>query len=332
LIDGIGCTVLPGLIDSHVHVDKEDQLDKLASAGVTAGLDMASWPHSLTTAMREASVAPNKPPRPAFLSAGLFATGPGSVHSKVMDAPADAVLTSPDQAEAFVGQRVAEGSDYIKLVADVPGPSQETLDALVREAQAVGKKTVAHAAYHEPFLMALKSGADCLTHVPMDMALEVDWARTLADQNRVVCPTLVMMKVMVEVKNRLRAGGGPKGPDGLDLSSMPSPLLDFAHSVESVRVLKDAGVQILVGTDANVGLVHVEHGKGMQQEMRLLQEAGMKPVEILRSATSLPALYWGLSGRGYIRGGAIADVLLVRGKPYNDINHISDLERVWIGG
>lgn len=330
IVDGSGCTLLPGLIDSHVHVETEQQLDDLALGGVTTALDMASWPPSLTAAMRGASTAGGHP-KPAVLSAGLFATGPGSTHSKLPRYPPEAILTSPDQAEGWVAQRVAEGSDYIKLVADVPGPAQDLLNALVKAATKAGKKTVVHAASHEAFLMAVESNADCITHLPTDKAVEPQWAKKLADGQRVVCPTVIMMKGMVEVKNRAIGAGIMGGTGVSDLA--PKPKLSLNHAIESVRILKDAGVQILVGTDANSApFCPVEHGKSMQEEMELLLEAGMEPVEILRAATSLPADYWGLKGKGALRLGAVADLILVRGQPFLDITHIKNLEMVWIRG
>lgn len=331
VIDGTGCTLLPGLIDSHVHVNNEGQLTQLAIGGVTTALDMASWPPSLTSALRKASVDAETP-RCALLSAGLFATGPGSTHSKIPVFPPEVVLTSAEQADAWVAKRVDEGSDYIKLVCDVPGPAQDVLNALVNAATKAGKKTVAHAAAYEPFRMAVESGCDCITHVPKDQPVDIEWAKRLVKEGRVVCPTLIVMKTILDVQNK---GSTPAWmPQNRDASeTTPKPHLSFTNPLHSVRILNEAGVGILVGTDANTsGVGAVDHGKSMHEELKLLQEAGMDPVKILRSATSLPAQYWGIHNKGLIRSGARADLILVRGQPHNDITHTSNLEAVWIGG
>lgn len=94
----------------------------------------------------------------------------------------------------MVATRIADGSDYIKIVADVPGPSQQVLNALVRilAAHKAGKNTIMHAASREPFRMAVESGTYVLTHVPVDAPIEVSWAERLRDDGRVVVSTLTM--------------------------------------------------------------------------------------------------------------------------------------------
>ncbi|PSR99148.1 hypothetical protein BD289DRAFT_361586, partial [Coniella lustricola] len=317
VVDGSGCTLLPGLIGSHVHVLRTADLDKMAAAGVTTAMDMASWPPSLTASLRDASrdTKADSSPRPVLYSAGILATGPNSRHSQLPDLPKEALLTSPDQAEAFVIQRISEGSEYIKLVADdVPGcgPSQETLDALVHSAAARDKKTVVHAAAYEGFRKAVACGADCVTHLPKDQVVDAEWAKQLAAQKRVVCPTLVTMKTLISNDDRRP---------------------DFGYCLASLKILVKAGVQILAGTDAvDAPFMQIEHGTSMHQELVLMREAGIEDVDVLRSATSLPAQFWALEGRGAIRPQAYADLLLVRGEPDRDIKHIAHVEGVWIGG
>lgn len=337
IIDGAGCTLLPGLIDSHVHVDKPEQLDDLASAGVTTALDMASFPHSLTMAIRDASLAtaPDGSPRPAFLTAGLFATAPGSMHSKLVGGLPAACLSSPEEARNFVAKRVEEGSDYIKVVTDIPGPSQDVLDALVAAARTSGKKTVAHAATYEPFRMAVESGADLVTHVPIDRPVDAAWAEALAEEDRTCCPTLIMMKGICQARN----AGPPAGeghlprPDEQASESKPKRELSICHSNDSVRALVKAGVRILAGTDAHITpFAPVKHGRSMHQELHLMYAASMGPLEILRSATSVPAKYWGLQGKGVVEPNATADLLLVEGQPLEDITDIGNVKSVWISG
>lgn len=86
----------------------------------------------------------------------------------------EALLEGPHAAEKFVVDRVAEGSDYIKLIADVSGPDQATLDALVKAARQQDKLTVAHATRFEAYRMAQEAGVDFVTHVPIDKALDDD--------------------------------------------------------------------------------------------------------------------------------------------------------------
>ena len=140
VVDGRGGVLLPGLFDAHVHLLGPDDLDLLAHAGVTTALDMACWPPQHVDALRGRA--------PDIRSAGTPAIGAGRTHARMPGMPAEAILNAPRQAAPFVEKRVAEGSDYIKVVIEWPGPDlldQATIDAVVARARAHGKRSVAHA-------------------------------------------------------------------------------------------------------------------------------------------------------------------------------------------
>ena len=76
----------------------------------------------------------------------------------------------------------------------------------------------------------------------------------------------------------------------------------------------------------------VPHGKALHEELGLLIEAGLTPVEALRSATVLPASYFGLTDRGEILPGRRADLVLVEGDPTQDIAATRAIRGVWVAG
>ncbi|KAK7751361.1 hypothetical protein SLS62_006617 [Diatrype stigma] len=326
VIDGTGCSLIPGLIDSHVHVASPQDLDSLAAHGITAACDMACFPASTLSQLRAACLADiatsgvSSPPRPHLLSAGTPVTSPGSRHSHIPGMPAEALLTDPADAEQFVRDRLAvDHSDYIKVVADVPiGPSQALMDAVVAAARRAGLRTVVHATATEAFRMAVRAGADCLTHVPIDTAVDGALAVELRERDgTAVVPTLVMMENVAALR----------GAEGAS----------FEHALESARVLRRAGVRLLAGTDANslpMPGMAVRHGESMARELELyVVSAGiMDPLEALRSATSAPAEYWGLRGRGRVAVGGRADMVLVEGEPWVDIGALRRIRKVYIGG
>jgi hypothetical protein len=125
IVDGQGGTLLPGLIDCHVHLHGPETLSKLASGGVTTALDMATWPPSLLSSLRNSKGVTD------IRSPGLLALSPSSMGSHMPDLPADEFVKNSDDAEAFVERRVKENVDYIKVNADLPGFDQETLNAIV---------------------------------------------------------------------------------------------------------------------------------------------------------------------------------------------------------
>src|SRR5277367_6715842 len=125
VIDAGGTTLLPGLIDAHVHLLNERHLQQLADFGVTTALDMGAWPPAMIDSLR------NRTGTADIRSAGIPATTAGSSHSHLPGWPAEEMVDGPAGAARFVTDRIAEGADYIKLIVDTPGPDQEILDALV---------------------------------------------------------------------------------------------------------------------------------------------------------------------------------------------------------
>lgn len=313
-VDGRGGTLLPGLIDAHVHLRDLEELRALACAGVTTALDMGSWPAELINGLR------NQQGLPDVRSPGLPATTADSQHAIRMQLPDAALLGEPGQADRFVVDRIAEGADYIKVIADNPGPDQKLLDALVTAAHQHGRLCVVHAARLEQFRMAAASGADILTHVPIDQPTDVGLAASLGARGAIVVPTLVMMQTVA--RSVFGDQPGPERPG-------------YHHARTSVQRLQAAGVPILVGTDANNSPgspASVPHGSSIHREIALLSDAGIGAAEIIRAATSGAAVVFGLHDRGTIAVGKRADLLLVDGDPLHDLAALSTPVAVWCAG
>ncbi|MFJ8861789.1 amidohydrolase family protein [Streptomyces sp. NPDC102451] len=307
-IDCAGAVLLPGLIDSHIHLRDVNTLHQLAGSGVTTGLDMACFPPSVVNSLRRLSGLPD------IRSAGTPAVAPGSPQSQLPTFPADAVLTGPDQASRFVRARIAEGSDYIKIIVDEPGLSPETVKAVTTAAHSSGRLVMAHATTTAMAERALDADVDMIHHVPLDSALPAEVAARYVATGTVAVPTLTMME----------------GFAGLGI-----PGMDYAAAEGSVAALRRAGARILVGTDANTapGIpVQPPFGTSLHHELELLVRAGLTTREALRAATSLPAESFGLRDRGAIRPGYRADLLLVDGDPLADITATRAIRRVWVGG
>ena len=310
VIDGEGGVLLPGLIDAHVHLHDRHTLEQLSGFGVTTALDMAC-PPELADSLRAARGLTD------IRSAGVPAIAPGSPHSHLPVVGQRGLISGPEQAAQFVADRVAEGSDYLKIVIGNPAPShdQATLDALTAAAREHGKLTVAHASSYEAVEMAQRARVNVLTHVPLDKALdETAAARAIAD-GRILVPTLTMMEGAA--------------------AQFPQPGRDYDASRQSVAVMYRAGVPILAGTDANStpgGPATISHGASLHHELELLVDAGLSPLDALRAATSRPAHYFGLADRGVIEPGRRADLVLVDDNPLQDITAIRSIRRIWCGG
>lgn len=122
---GNGGVLLPGLTDVHVHLENSGHLKQLSKYGVTTALDMACWPPARVKSLKGHIGVTD------ILSAGSSASAPGSTHSHIPNFPKHSLLENASQAAQFVPDRVAEGSDYIKIISDIRGPDQSTVNALV---------------------------------------------------------------------------------------------------------------------------------------------------------------------------------------------------------
>lgn len=335
IIDGQGGFLLPGLIDAHIHLTDENDLRQMAAYGVTTGLDMATWPLSKLNSLR------GRIGMTDVRSPGLPVTCPGSIHSHILPLPKESLLKGPEDAAQFVADRFSEGADYVKVIADVPGPDQATLNAVVKEAHNKNLLVIAHASAFIPFEMAQDAKVDVVTHVPRDKPIDRSCAARMVAEGRIAVPTLTMMEGVMKppaIGAVLRLLLKPaaflaiikakqKDPHGLGQK--------YEHARNSVTAMYEAGVPILAGTDANStpgSPFEVLHGESLHHELELLVEAGLSNVDALRAATCLPAKYFSLNDRGAVEVGKRADLVLLAKDPVEDIRATRSIRRVWCGG
>jgi imidazolonepropionase-like amidohydrolase len=320
IVDGQHGTLLPGLIDSHVHLRNVAELEQGTYWGCTTMLDMASPSMAVTDSLRHRHGLAD------IRGAGNPASAPGGMQTTRMGFPASSAVAGPADANRFVAERVAEGADYIKVIVEDParmGPAAldvATITALVEAAHQAGLKAIAHVTTLTAFKNAADAGVDILTHAPIDANVDDNLACSLALQGIVSVPTLIMMRAVASRLEHLPTHGDH---------------IDYAYARSSVSALHRAGMLILAGTDANAGSVSpapIPHGEALHEELGLLVEAGLTPVEALRSATVVPAEYFGFMDRGVIEAGRRADLLLVEGDPTQDIAATRAIRAVWVAG
>ena len=306
-----GGYLIPGLIDCHVHIQGLDTLETLARYGVTTALDMGN-PMSLLAPLR------GVPDVTDLRAAGVVSTSPTSAHAQRMHGDTAVLVASPSDADAWVAARVDEGADYIKIVIDLPGFDQATVDALVAAAHARDRKVIAHASRSDAVAMAQAAGVDILTHAPLDRPMDAAQAAALVAAGVIIVPTLTMMEGLVE---------------GLKRAGLPGPAYGPARA--SIAAAHAAGMPILAGTDANVAPgapSQPRYGESLHHELELLVDAGLTPAEALDAATSLPADHFDLADRGRIRAGLRADLVLLDENPLDNISATRGIRAVWVAG
>lgn len=354
IIDARGATLMPGLIDAHVHTDMDGLRDALRF-GVTTELEMnGRW------SRRQRKQIAVRDDVADFRSPGMGVTAKGGHPSQYISSSSNLLIrflfhypfvSTPDEAQKFVAKQVKAGADYIKIFIEdgscvgypgLPVLDDETLLAAVEAAHGFDKMAIAHVTTAEGGRRAIAAGVDGLAHIFFDHQPTRKFVATIASSGAFVIPTLVTISSALgndasalardeRVKSRL----SQKWLDHLARSVNVYPQGKMADVLSSVKALHKAGVDILAGCDVSEpipSLGGLAHGASLHHELQLLVAAGLTPVEALRAATSVPARRFGLMDRGRIKPGARADLLLVDGDPTTNITDTLSIRSVWRRG
>jgi imidazolonepropionase-like amidohydrolase len=338
-IDLRGRTVLPGLIDTHVHLCLDGGVSPAAQvtsetyamtllraarnarrqveAGVTTVRDLGArscldpfGPGGIAHNLRRA-IAEGICPGPRILVAGLAITMTGG-HSHWMGREADGA----DGVRKAVRTEIRDGADVIKFMATggiatqtsadrfAPQLSVEELAAGVAEARNAGRRTAAHAEGREGILNALRAGVDSIEHGSYltDEALDL-----MRRQGTVYVPTFA-------VRERVfKEGRAARVPEFIQREVERA----FESHTQSVRRAHTAGVTVAMGTDAGATIFpHGDSGHELAAYVRL----GMTPMDALLTATRNAADLLDCGDRlGTLEAGKLADLIVVDGDPLADI-------------
>ncbi|MFB9930173.1 amidohydrolase family protein [Amycolatopsis halotolerans] len=356
-VDGTGATLLPGLIDAHVH-SAPGSLALALRFGVTTELEM----QGMNTRENRGHITDDDTVADVR-SAGFGITPPGGHPSELMPEgfrpkwdlppvlPVMPFSTTPEEAAAFVPQLLARGSDFIKFMIDdgsveghpgLPCLDQATINAGVAEAKKYGALTVAHALTVEATRMAVEAGIDGLAHVFMDQPHTAEIISLVKDAGMFVVPCISLNASLMGITGsaladdpRVAARLDDKWTETLRSSYNRYPQGKLEDVYGTVRALDAAGVDVLAGTDVSMPETFfggLAHGASLHHELQYLVEAGLTPERALRAATATTARRFRLSDRGRVAEGLRADLLLVDGDPTRDISDTLNTRAIWRRG
>lgn len=339
-IGGDEYTLLPGLIDCHVHLAL-DGCDFLATRGLWER-PSALWPRVQSdlwntlscgvVAVRDGGdragigwecrrrIVRGELQGPMLIASGRALRKEGKYGSFLGPG------VKPDELTATVLKLAEEGVDQLKvLVSGVVsfkeygrvGEVQFTpgeLRQIVRVARSCGLRVMAHASSDEAVRSCIAAGVDSIEH---GYFLSSESLQAMADQGIAWVPTLI--PVAAQLRGKLREVHSPESLVVIEKT--------YRRQLEMVALAGELGVRLGAGSDA--GAAGVLHGYGLLEELQLYQEAGLSREEILLTATRAAASILGRQDRlGVIRPGSPAFLLLVKGDPLKDIADLSGIAYV----
>ncbi len=338
IIDAGGGTILPGLIDDHVHNAAEAEVRrKFLLAGVTTLCDTGAGGIQLRLYRGELPVS-ELIARAYY--AGPFLSAPGGYPSDT-DPSALRGVDTPEQARAAVQDLAAQGVSYIKVALDdgrgeepLPVLSVEVLNAIVAEAHRLGLTVRAHVLDARYLDQALDAGVDAVEHIPApDISRQVFELWMRSDH------ALKLPAAYLDQLQRLASSGTPLTPtlEVLERRTCNTTARNDEERsaclrvyVESARQFHQMGGVIALGND--YGSAGMDAGLPWR-EMELLQQAGLSNAEILTAATATAARVCGHGAElGALQPGFIADVLIVNGNPLDDLTALQRVKTVILGG
>lgn len=334
------CTILPGLIDCHVHVSlsgtEDDAVRKrqlsatFEEAGETIRSNLADHLSCGVVAVRDGGdregralqyrrrVSSGKGAPAPLLSCGQAFHARNRYGAMIGRCP-------PGEDRLAAAIRHGFSGHFVKIIHSGPNsvstfgretPPQfgfEDLQEGIRAAHEIGLKVMVHANGRLPVKEAIDAGCDSLEH---GYFMGEENLGRLAEQGIFWVPTLFAMETL-----SLRFRGRREGEVARRNTD---------HQLEQVRLARDRGVRIAAGTDAGSPGVH--HGKALREEMRLLVAAGMSLEEAVQCASSRGAEVMGLPHLGRLSPGAAAAFVVLRGAPDLWLESLESPERVFFGG
>lgn len=339
-----GCTLLPGLVDMHVHLGNwgnrpgdyrnNDYMHAYVAAsnarsvlknGVTTIRD-ASTKNRMTASLRaaiDAGLVEGPMPRMFTCGNGLCMTGGHG--SEIPDGGEE--VDGPWEVRRAIRRNFKNGCDWIKMLtssrAFIPEFTQEELNAAVDECHRRGRKIAVHSGVCPTIQMCIDAGFDTIEHGTF---MTVEQARQMKEKQLAWVPTITPY-TRAAIRSRANFEANPTPENEARCKA-------YTACAEAYRLhfkeLYDTGVTVGAGTDLSL-----DEGDGapVAGELQYMVEYGLSPLEAIRVGTANGAAILGIAEEtGMLREGLAADVLAVRGNPTLCIEDLKNVEAVWRDG
>lgn len=358
IIEGNGRTLMPGLIDMHVHIWDEAELGAYLAHGVTTVRNASGMPFHLQFQTR---IESGELVGPRLRTTGPILNGQGP-NTQVNHQ----IVNNAEDARAAVQDQYSRGYRHLKVYSNL---SREAYEAILQEADRLGMTVMGHSPegvrdhgipHNKPFKITFQ---EILNHhfVTIEHMETIVWhalyddlderkARSLASQivaaGVTISPTLLSHRNLVEVAKSDGAFLKRPGVETLNpyISSLEQGSYDFWSGqpgdgrrdfdnfyLRAVKIFHEQGVVLVAGTDA--GIFTNLPGASLIRELKLYVKAGLTPYEAIKTATVNAARTLELGNKiGRIEAGYLADLILLDGNPLEDIEVLRALSGLMVNG
>lgn len=349
VIDATGKTVMPGLIDAHVHCTFDDvasndelffhrepiiaalstarNLEKIRRAGVTSIMDPDTV-FGMGPAIRDAVEAGLiEGPRIATGVQALLTSVGGTAGRLIPDEGTVGyaqIVNTTDEMVIWTRRHIKQGADWIKIHATGSIPtragelavwSEHEMRAVCDAAHELGVPVTAHCRNAQSVTWAARAGVDLILHASF---MDEEGLEAVLANGSAICPTFTFLANLADFGARVGASPGME-----DIFRG-----EIAATGKMMRQAYDAGVPILCGSESGFALTPYGHWHGREMEV-LIDALDLTPLQAITCATANNALAMRAEGRlGTVEPGRWADVIVVDGEPLVDIRILNDRRRM----
>jgi len=308
IINGEGKTILPPLVNAHVHVWFAQNLKGALKEGVFALLDMHSSDY-YANVMRRYNDSSNYA---LYFGSNAGATVPGG-HGTQFGIPVP-TINDTLSAEQFVRDRAAKGADYIKILKEPGRPTvteAHTAD-IIKTANEVGLMSVSHVSKAGDAAILAEQGVGGFVHMWLDRKAEAEEWDKMVKADLFIVPTLMVYKRLFEQREK---------------QGIPNRFMGIEKMMEEVLEAHKRGIPILAGTDSPN--LQLNYDSDLFEEIILLHKSGLSREEALQAASLNAYEAFKLPGFQKLEAGAPANFMLIEGKPLEDLEELKNPKQIF---
>lgn len=325
-IDGSGKYLIPGLVNSHTHIWRPEDLKAGYDVGILANIGTHASDETRDSLIKAKS---KQEGYPFYYTSGIAATVPGGHPTQVSSNPIETINDSISVKE-FVDNRIANGADFIKIVREdheffifpaQPTLSYNQIEEIIDYTHSLGYKAVVHIGMLSEMVKIAEFKPDGFVHMwsySDESELKDEHLGIIKESDAFVVPTALLIPRGFE-NSKIR---GEKAVKWARENFIP-----VESALEGIRRMHQAGVMIVAGTDAGATPT-VNWGSDLLAELDLYSEAGLSNLEVLKTATGNAAKAWDIPV-GRLSIGSKTNMVLLNGNPVENLEALKDINTIW---